>query len=151
MYDNSYKNIKVVYFQDDLIAYESYSETDLLEYINEPTKLKEKLKKNLENNIKWWNTKDLKHDVYFYRYFSGLSSSSQYTYRIQRGTYTVSTIYSSIDQRKFYNELVWEETCHTFSIDRKQMVNWNIENPDEKDYYELVEWDSLRPNLNFFE
>lgn len=41
--------------------------------------------------------------------------------------------------------------CFTFTIDKKELIHWNPNNPNKRDYYRLINVNSLQPNLDFLD
>ena len=79
------------------------------------------------------------------KYCSELSTNSKYTYRDW-----VKYAYAYYYPRQYYwSNPYWGNSCWSFSSDRKEMIIWSIDDPDNRDYYKLIDASSLELNLDF--
>lgn len=79
-------------------------------------------------------------------------SSSKYTYRAANAevltNYNMMNVYMSY---KYWSDLSWGAKCYTFSRDREELIIWNTSNSEKRDYYKLVNVDSIKPNMDFLD
>lgn len=47
--------------------------------------------------------------------------------------------------------LVGNGLCFTFTVNKKELIKWNPNNPNKRDYYRLIDVNSLQPNLDFLD
>ena len=80
------------------------------------------------------------------KYCSELSTSSKYTYR---GLVKYACAADYYPWQNYWSNPSWDSRCWSFSSDRKEMIIWSIDDPDNRDYYKLIDASSLELNLDF--
>ena len=88
--------------------------------------------------------------VFITKYCSDLSTSSKYTYRrcSKRACHT-GNIMDPYLTENYWSKPSWGSRCWSFSRDRQEMIIWSIDDPDNRDYYKLIDASSLEANMDF--
>lgn len=87
-----------------------------------------------------------------FKYNIRFSTGSKYTYRQIKPEYIVDQTNSYGQPTKAHwstTKYTEKDECYTFSLDRKEMIRWRASNPNKRDYYKLVDVNSLKPNTDF--
>ena len=50
-----------------------------------------------------------------------------------------------------WGKLNWQTECYSFSRDRSELIIWTTSDSENRDYYKLVDVESLKPNTDFLE
>lgn len=84
-----------------------------------------------------------------YKYDREYSPGRKYTYR-QNTRYVVISGYGW-GGSPVKNWGVWNKgnKCFTFSSDKKEMIKWSTSNPGKREYFKLIDVNSVRPNTDF--
>lgn len=111
--------------------------------------VRDKLAKNYSNwkrgatmediNPFWGNT-----TVALYKYNEEFSTYSKYTYRRY-----VKTAWSNQFPYAQWGKPHWSVDCYTFSKDRSEMIIWKTNDPENRDYFKLIDVSDLKPNTDF--
>ena len=141
--------IVFVTFQKKLMGKESSSAKTAGQKLVEDPNYYDNLAKS---RIAEWNNPNDKLSIFIHKFSSQYSNSSIYSYR----GYSKSKRWQGMPFQYGYpyGYYVWENPSWTnyvysFKIDRSEMIVWSISDPDNKDYYTLINPNSLKPNLDF--
>lgn len=79
-------------------------------------------------------------------------STSKYTYRkaTARACHT-GNIWDTYGANNYWSKLSWGSRCYTFSRDRSELIIWSTSDSENRDYYKLVDMESLKPNTDFLD
>ncbi len=90
--------------------------------------------------------------TYCYRFIKSLSTGSKYTYR-QAEPQAIADQVGMFGRPEAGH---WDttnfrdcESCYTFNLDRTELIIWKANNPNKRDYYKLININSLKPNTDF--
>lgn len=81
-------------------------------------------------------------------YCDEFSTSSKYTYRLQCKRAESNF---NFGPQAWWGKPYWESKCYSFSRDRSEMIIWKTSDPENRDYYKLVDVNSLKPNTDFLD
>lgn len=83
--------------------------------------------------------------VWLWKYCDDLSTGSKTTYRQMsanaKSDWNTSTAW--------WGELKWQNRCFTFSNDKSELIEWNMNNSEKRDYYKRISASDLKPNTDF--
>ena len=83
-------------------------------------------------------------------YYDEYSTGSKYTYRKQtKNAKSVFDMSGFGRSYAYWDKPTWGTQCYSFSIDMSELIIWKTSDSGQRDYYELVDMDSLKPNTDF--
>lgn len=137
-----------VNFQNDMMGYavESDIKRLRLNLSNNSDYYNDRARKNIaERNREWrGQPKVMGLGTTIINYCSEYSTSSKYTYRYQS-----KTAIGQLGVSMYWSEPKWQEICFSFSKDRQELIKWDINDTEKRDYYKLFDAESTQPNLDF--
>ena len=78
------------------------------------------------------------------------STSSKYTYRTRtahaQGHFQPGMFGGGYAT---WGPLSWGSRCYTFCLDRSEMIIWSTSDSENRDYYKLIDVNTLKPNTDF--
>ena len=85
------------------------------------------------------------------KYDKSLSTAAKVTYRDWESG---GTTYDRYNNRYVVSEgwgtiKGWNDWCYSFSFDKTEMIIWRYSNPNKRDYYKLIDPESLKSNYDF--
>ena len=84
------------------------------------------------------------------KYNPQYSSSSKYTYQsYSKFALHSGNIYDTYGSQNYWSKPKWGSRCYTFSVDRSEMIVWSTSDPENRDYYRLIDVNDLMPNTDF--
>ena len=148
-----------VNFQNEMMGYTTASS---LKYVRQkllenPDYYSDRAINNLAENYNKWKTQpslngSAYNSVTLIKYCSDYSTSSKYTYR------TASAHAQAHFQPGMFGggyatwgSLSWGSKCYSFSRDRSELIIWTTSDSENRDYYKLIDANSLKPNTDFLE
>lgn len=151
-----------VNFQKDMMGI-YYAGSDL-NYINQklletPNFFEEKAIEDLANNYNEWKNPPpygsvtmgvYRTTVRIIKYNDQFSTGSKYTYRKQRKI-ACADMYMFGLPNYYWGDESWESECFSFSLDKQEMIIWSTSDSENREYYELIDVDDLKPNTDFLD
>lgn len=86
----------------------------------------------------------------FYKYENEYSKGSKYTYRANVCYAIIRPGASGWE----FNAFTWgadnkQSSCFSFSTDKTELIQWSTSSPETRNYYKLVDINSVKPNTDF--
>lgn len=128
--------------------------------VDDPDHYNEAARNSVARNYRKWNSSPghvptmgpAQASVIIIKYYPQASTSSTYTYREAiKYAHSNMNFNAPYAATTYWGKEKWGNHCYSFSSDRRQLIMWSINNPNNRDYYKLIDPDDLLPNLDFLE
>ncbi len=150
-----------VNFQNDMMGF--YNAGSSLKTIRQklleaPYYYEEQAINNLANSYnRWkssgpgWNPYGQSYSATIYKYNDEYSSTNKYTYRARTKSSHFSYVDSWGQPQGAWGNPRWGSKCYTFSKDKEELIVWSTSDSENRQYYQLIDVDSLKPNTDFLD
>ena len=149
-----------VNFQNDMMGYVAESDIEFLRrrLVENPTHYEDRARNDLAYNYSKWKSAPTGQptigpataQAVIVKYCSQYSTGSKYTYRCARKYARHSgNPFDVYGQGNYWGKESWGSKCFSFSRDRSEMIIWSTDDPENRQYYKLVDASKLKPNTDF--